>query len=345
MNATASDRASAARATGSHWRALSVATISLCLCLLVVSRLLADSGGATPTAVEVVNASRPTRCAEEDNLYVKLVGAGVQAMRIEARHPVYLADLQADSTQPNFTGCDMSGDPAHAFTPNTLVLYEDAGVKLIGHTFQSFWRPNVVPFRVADRLVPGLHLIQVFVKQDTGASEFLVLYPADGYWRLKPLPPRHLADSAYGSSFLIGPVEEKGRPLVEITDVLFEPATRAFHLTFAAGGRARVTIGAIRDHLAALDVRFDPPAGTGPFAALRSMFVTPALADAAEVHWQPQPGAGAGADAPMSRVAIMDFKQAVASSVRFGRSTPSGHNTSAPDLVFHRFERAGPDRP
>ncbi len=299
----------------------------------------AESAGAPATAVTVVNASRPTRCAEEDNLYVKLVGTGVQALRIEARHPAYLEGVHVDSTLPDFTGCDMSGDPAHAFTPSTQVLYEDAGIRLIGHTFQSFWRPGVVTFRVNDRLESGLHLIQVFVKRGPAATEFLVLYPADGYWRLKPLPPPHLADSAYGSSFLIGPIEEKGRPLVEITDVLFQPATRAFHLTFAAGGRASVTIGAVRAEQAAVDVRFDPPAGSGAFAALRSMFVTPEFADAAEVHWQPEAGG------PTSRAAIMDFRQASAHTVRFGRSTPSRHNTSAPDLLFHRFERAGPDRP
>ena len=35
-------------------------------------------------------------------------------------------------------------------------------------------------------------------------------------WRARPLPPANLKWSAYGSSFLIGPIETVGRPLVDI---------------------------------------------------------------------------------------------------------------------------------
>jgi hypothetical protein len=304
---------------------------------VVLCGVLSLPGGAAsgeegvPTAVDIVNASKPTLCAEEDNVYVKLVGEGVAAFRIEARHPDYIDDLRVDSTAPDFAGCDMSSDPAYAFTPRSLVLFEDADLRLVGHTFTSFWRPNVVPFRVAERTEHGLHLIQVFLKAGAGATEFLVLYPADGYWRLRPLPPRHLSESAYGSSFLVGPVAQEGRPLVAIDDVLFEPATRSFHLTFTGGGRGSLAIAAIRDDGAAVDVRLDPPADDTAFAALRSMFVRTEVADAAEVLWQPVAGD------PFSRSAIMAFGTERAVAARFGRSTPSRHNTSAPDLLFHAF--------
>ena len=299
----------------------------------VLSLPAAASGeSAASVAVAVVNASRPTACAEEDNVYVKLIGQGVAAFRVEARHPVYIETLSTDLTAPDFTGCDMSGDPAYAFTPRTVVLYEDAEIKLIGHTFKSFWRPNVVPFRVAERTERGLHLIQVFLKQGAKATEFLVLYPADGYWRVKPLPPPRLADSAYGSSFLIGPIADEGRPLVAIEDLLFEPATRTFHLVFTGGGRGSLAIAAIRDDAAVLDVTLDPPAGSAPFAALRSMFVAAQVADTAEVRWQMDSGE------PFSQVAVMDLRAERARAVRFGRSVPSRHNTSAPDLVFHAFK-------
>lgn len=312
---------------------LSLQRLAVVLCALISFPAAAASGeGGVPTAVEIVNASRPTLCAEEDNVYVKLIGRGVAAFRIEARHPVYIADLRVDHMAPDFSGCDMSGDPVFTFTPRSLVLYEDAGIKVIGHTFSSFWRPNVVPFRVMGRTEHGLHLIQMFLKQNTGATEFLVLYPADGYWRLKPLPPRHLSDSGYGSSFLIGPIAEEGRPLVPIEDVLFEPATRTFHLAFSSGGRAHLTISAIRDDAAVVDVTFDRPVGSGPFAALRSMFVAPGVNDVAEVHWQP------GSGDAFSRAAIMDLRAARAVAARFGRGIPSRHNTSAPDLLFHAFK-------
>lgn len=306
---------------------------TLC-CLLAALALVVHQrpASAGPAKVEIINASKPTLCAEEDNIYVKFVGEGVQALRIEARHPVYIQNLRVDHMAPDFSGCDMSGDPAYAFTPRSLVLFEDADFRLVGHTFKSFWRPNGVPFRVGERAESGLHLIQVFLKQGAGATEFLVLYPADGYWRLKPLPPRHLPDTGYGSSFLAGPVAEEGRPLVAIEDVQFEPAARTFHLAFSSGGRGSLTIAAIRDDVAAVDVTFDPPAGSAPFAALRSMFVAPEVADAAEVHWQP------GAGDPLSQAAITDFRTERAAAVRFGRSTPSRHNTSAPDLLFHAFK-------
>lgn len=310
----------------------SLQRLAVVLCAVLSYPVAAASGevGAA-TAVEIVNASRPTLCAEEDNVYVKLVGEGVRALRIEARHPVYIEDLRVDNMAPDFSGCDMSGDPVFTFTPRSLVLFEDADLRLVGHTYARFWRPNVVPFRVMERTEHGLHLIQVFLKQGAGATEFLVLYPADGYWRLRPLPPRHLSESGYGSSFLIGPIAEDGRPLVAIEDVLFEPATRTFHVAFSTGGRASLTIAAIRDDVAAVDVTFDPEAGSAPFAALRSMFVRTEVADAAEVQWQP------GAGDPFSRAAIMDLGTERAFAARFGRSTPSRHNTSAPDLLFHTF--------
>lgn len=306
--------------------------VAVVLCAGLSFPVAAASGevGAA-TMVEVVNASKPTVCAEEDNVYVKLIGQGLRALRIEARHPAYIENLSIDSTAPDYTGCDMSGDPVYPFIPRSLVLFEDANLRLVGHTFKSFWRSSVVPIRVADREESGLHLIQVFLKQGAAATEFLVLYPADGYWRLKPLPPRHLGESAYGSSFLIGPIAEEGRPLVAIEDVLFEPATRTFHLAFIDGGRGELAIAAVRDDVAAVDVTFDPPAGSTPFAALRSMFVTAEVADAAEVHWRPAAGD------PFSQAAIMELTTLRAGAIRFGRGIPSRHNTSAPDLLFHAF--------
>lgn len=307
--------------------------VAVGLCAVLSFPLVAAGGEmGLATVVDVVNATTATQCAEEDNVYVKLSGQGVGSFRIEARHPDYIESISVDSMAPDFAGCDMSGDPAHSFTPRSLVLYEDAEIKLVGHTFKSFWRPNVVPFRVAGRTESGLHLIQVFVKQGAGATEFLVLYPADGYWRLKPLPPRYLADSGYGSSFLIGPIAEEGRPLVAIADVLFDPATRTFHLAFVNGGHAKLSIATVRNDVAAVDVTFDPPVASWPFAALRSMFVSPEVADVAEVHWRPT------VDQSLLQTTIMELPTTRATMLRFGRSIPSRHNTSAPDLWFQAFQ-------
>ena len=50
-------------------------------------------GIAAAVPVDIVNASRATRCAEEDNVYVKLLAAGIASFRLSAEHPPYIAAL------------------------------------------------------------------------------------------------------------------------------------------------------------------------------------------------------------------------------------------------------------
>ena len=124
----------------------------------------------------------------------------------------------ADRWAPDFTNCDMSNDPVFTFEKRRVTIYETESWWLVGLTFPSFWRPNQVPVRVGNRVESGFHLLQVWTWRDGIADEVLVLYPADGYWRARPLPPVNLRWSAYGSSFLIGPIE---------TDPQSTPATSA----------------------------------------------------------------------------------------------------------------------
>src|SRR5262249_45176466 len=143
-------------------------------------------------------------------------------------------------------------------------------------------------------------------------------------WRLRLLPPERFAETGYGSSFLVGPIREDRRPYVPIKSIRFDPKDVAFHLNFAEGnGTVRVTEIA-RDR-ARVDVALDP-AGDAPFAALRSMFVSPQKADAAEVRADAAAAAG-----------ILEFSEADASRITFARSLPSRHNASAPDLTFGDF--------
>jgi hypothetical protein len=74
-------------------------------------------------------------------------------------------------------------------------------------TLPTFWRAQRVPVQVGKRKDSGFHLLQVFKKENGKALEAIVLYPSDGYWRLKPLPDARFGDGVYGSSFLLGPVE------------------------------------------------------------------------------------------------------------------------------------------
>ena len=113
--------------------------------------------------------------------------------------------------------------------------------------------------RVGDRVETGLHLLQLWTRYQDRAEEVLVLYPQDGYWRARPLPPENLQWSAYGSSFLIGPIETDQRPFVDIRDVAFDPETRTFTLKFARGGSATLRVDKLDTEREVLDVTLDPP--------------------------------------------------------------------------------------
>ncbi|MCA3071117.1 MAG: hypothetical protein ING90_13170 [Rhodocyclaceae bacterium] len=296
-----------------------------------------------PVQAEFINASQPTLCAEEDNVYVKVVGTGISAFRIVAEHPPYIASVVKDSTDPDFTNCDMSNDPVYKFEPRTVILYEDARTRLVGHAFPTFWRPESVDFRVGDRVERGLHLVQLVRLAVPGPEpkprdvEILVLYPSDGYWRPKPLPPSTLPDSAYGSSFLFGPVEHDGRPYVALREVTFDPVRENFDLVFRDGSRGRLGVSEVSRKQLVLSLSLDRPlAPDRPFAALRSMFVTTDQADVSLVAWN------AGAAGTQSTAPVLSFGGIRAPAARFGRSEPSHHNLSAPDIVFDGFTAFAP---
>jgi hypothetical protein len=173
--------------------------------------------------------------------------------------------------------------------------------------------------------------VQLIRRRPERDIEMLVVYPADGYWRPKPLPTGALPDTAYGSSFLFGPIEEDGRPFVAIRSLSFEPATLTFRLHFRDGTRGVLTVAEATSERLVLSLAIDPPvAGGRPFAALRSMFVETGQADVALALWKG--GARGSGQAP-----VIGFGSVRARSARFGRIEPSRHNLSAPDLVFEAF--------
>jgi hypothetical protein len=302
--------------------------ISLALAALLA---LTPPALSAPLAVEVRNDSVPVLCAEKDNVALTFASPAVRRLRIEAVHPAYLGTLTADRTAPDWTQCDMTGDPAVPAKPRTQVLYSDKRFRLVGFTFASFWRAPVVPVRVAGRMFEGLHMVQLFASTPRGRYEALVFYPPDGYWRARPLPPAHLKEAAYGSSFLLGPVEVEGRPVVRLKEVAFDPASATFTLGFQAGGSAAMRIATLDRERQVLDITLSAPIAAHPFAALRSMYVTAFNNDAAAVAWKP-PGAKGWREAP-----ILDFPGGPALDLWAGRISPSRHNTSAPDMVFGPF--------
>jgi hypothetical protein len=288
-------------------------------------------------AVDITNRSEPVLCAEKDNVTLDLASTAVRRFRIEAAHPAYIAGLQRDSFEADWTACDMKGDPAFAppsapAAPARRTLYEEIEFWLVGLTFPTFWRPATTTVRIGDKVATGIHLLQLWMIRPMGGEEVLVLYPQDGYWRIRPKAPAGMAPTAFGSSFLIGPVEDDGRPIVRIREVAFDPSSKTFTLTYERGGTARITLATVDQNRHRLDVAFETPIAGRPFASLRSMYVTDFNNDVARVAVRETGAKGWREDG------IMSFKSATATDLWAGRTTISRHNSSSPDLVFSDFK-------
>lgn len=284
--------------------------------------------------VIVQNRSEPEVCAEKDNIYVPISSGEVTRFKIQAVQPAYLGALAEDRFAPDWTACDLTGDPVFvAGAPRKITLYETPEMWVVGYTFPSFWRPASVPVRIGDRTEHGLHIIQLWLRVNERAEEVLVVYPPDGYWRARPLPPKRLGWTAYGSSFLVGPVEEAGRPVVAYKEIAFDPASKTFTLPFAKGGEAKLKLETLDTDRMVLDVAFDKPIAGLAFAALRSMYITETNNDVARIAWR-EKGKSRWGEMP-----ILDFKDMHATEIWAGRHIVSRHNTSAPDMVFSRFSR------
>jgi hypothetical protein len=293
--------------------------------------LIAAPALAAPVLVTVKDKGVKTACAEEDNVYATLSAPGLRSFTVEARHPAYGAVLEHDTAKPNFTDCTFQ--PQHDFPlkPRKVILFNDGKVMIRGITYSSYWRPSVVKVDVAGRKDQGFTLVQLLQKEKGAWQESLVLHAPDGYWRLRPLPLPQFKGAVYGSSFLIGPVEESSRPYVRITEVRIDPKARRFTILFDKGGQASLTITGLDHQALTARVELDPPVETGrPFVALRSMYVAPDNADTAELHWTTP-------DGQMKDTPVVGFGQVQASAVGFRKSTPSRHNTSAPDILFSDF--------
>ena len=291
---------------------------------------------ADPIAVDVTNASEPVLCAEKDNITLNLASPAVTAFRIEAAHPAYITGIARDSFEADWTACDMSKDPVVASdvkTPTRRTLYEEPEIWLVGWTMPTYWRPSTATVRVGDRVEKGLHLIQLWTIRPMGGEEILVLYPQDGYWRIRPLAPQGSAPTAFGSSFLVGPVDVDQRPIVRIREVVFDPKARSFTLAFEKGGSATLKLAKVDQNRHAIDVTLSAPIAGQPFAALRSMYVTDFNNDVARVAMR-----GAGAKGWLEDT-ILGFKGGRATELWAGRTQISRHNTSSPDMVFGSFSK------
>lgn len=296
------------------------------------ANVVSNAAAVEPT---LTNRSAETTCAEVDNVDFRLTAGGEVAFTIVATHPEYLDEITADQTAPVWEGCEAfdASDPVHPAEPGVFPLYEGGRWMLEGVREPQFWRPPTVPLEVDGNVFDGLHYFRLY-RQRPGDTpiEVLVLYLPDGYWRPKPLPPAGFIrdETAYGSSFIIGPITEELRPFVAIERVTFVPDADRFDLRFADGGTGTLTVTNVDEEAIILDVRLELGKEEREVAALRSMFVTSTMADTAFVRWLDVEGAGA-------QRTVMEAPDQAVREVEFVRLRPSQHNTSAPDIKFHNF--------
>lgn len=307
------------------------------LALFALALSAAPAFAASDVAVEVKNESEPVLCAEKDNVTIKAISPEVRRFQIEAAHPAYIAGLLRDNWDADWTACDMTGDPVFAAPtpPRRVTFYESIDYWLVGYTFPTFWRPSDTTFKVGDRVEKGLHLVQLWKLGKDRSHELLVVYPQDGYWRARPMPPAPLAATAYGSSFLFGPIEQDGvRPVVNIREIEFDPKTVSFKMSFKDGSSGTLKLDNVDENRMVLDAVLDKPVTGGKaFVALRSMYITEFNNDVARIAIR-EPGAKGWREE-----LLMPFTGGKATDVWMGRTTHSRHNTSSPDMVFRNFSR------
>src|SRR5512132_1983177 len=149
------------------------------MCMRRVSWLVAfaltfapGAQAADDLAVDVVNASEPTLCAEKDNVYLKLTSPEVRRFTIEAVHPNYIGTIVVDRSAFDLGNCpDLAAAPFITEKPRRVTIFETPDLQLVGLTIPNFWRKNIVPVRVGDRIETGIQLLQLWVRAQDRAEE------------------------------------------------------------------------------------------------------------------------------------------------------------------------------
>ncbi len=103
-------------------RGASSAIIGALLAASLALAIFARASAQTEQPVEIINDSTPTRCAEEDNVYLKVQAEQVRRFRIEARHPAYIGTIVVDRSAPDFANCTMTGSADYTFERRRLTL-------------------------------------------------------------------------------------------------------------------------------------------------------------------------------------------------------------------------------
>lgn len=87
--------------------------------------------------VKVQNLSEPEVCAEKDNIDIRFSNPDVRRFKIQAIQPSYIGMLREDRYLPDWTACDMTGDPAYVSgKPRQVTLWETPSMWVVGHVFR-----------------------------------------------------------------------------------------------------------------------------------------------------------------------------------------------------------------
>ncbi len=312
---------------------------SICAIFATTVLLFPIAARAEPVPVNIANSSVVTKCAEEDNVYVKFLSPDVTSFRIDSVQPHYSGKIRLNKMKPDFSNCKISAAKDFKTTPRDAVLYEDDDIIVKGITYGGFWRKETATVNIGQTHGDGWHLLQVFTKKSRMKNgqpfEFFVMYPSDGYWRSRMMPQKGRKDNVYGASFLVGPIEEQGRPIADVAEVSLDPKARRFDISFRKGGKAHVTFGEPTPEILSVDVKLerDPANASLPFAAFRSMYVSEQNADTSRIMIK-EPGSK-----DFKGGLIHSVKGGKAVEVKLDRVVPSRHNTNAPDFIFKDFNK------
>lgn len=291
----------------------------------------APTAPAGPLEARERNLSRPTLCAEEDNVNIPLF-ARAASFTVEARHPEYA--VGQDDCSPDFTGCEASEVPFRfGDAQRVWKLFDDGVVAVEAVREPVWWRPRGMEVSVAGGpRLRGIHFIRLR-RQVAGTDQYpeVLVLNMDGNLRLKPHPPAGRTDTCFGSSVIVGPAAPAARPIAEIEAVRYLPERSAFAVDYLAGGSAVLELARVDRELARLRVDVRYPGDGLALATLRSMYVAAGNADVDRVAYVD--ASGATVSEP-----VLDLPGGVASHLwRFYRAERSTHNTSAPDITIREL--------
>ena len=278
---------------------------------------------ATRKDVQANGRSSQTSCAENDNISVYFTGM-VKA-HIEARHPEYKVDHY--DCPPNFENCNMSSENDYPSEPMNRKLYDNGISVVTAHSQATWWKPQGMKITVeGGRSVENAHYVALSRKVSGQNSwpQFLVLY-SDGHLRLIPHPPAGTNSVCFGSSFIVGPMQESDRPFAAIESILVKPRSGIIDITYVDQTTSTITVEELDRRHVKVTIEF-AEVYRNPSLAFISMFVENGNADVDHIEWE-------GSNGQSVELPILDFHEGVGNQWSFHRRHESVHNESAPGFL------------